>query len=72
MGTIKYDCLNDYSEDNVEFFKELRGPDKEEWLTITYAFGANKDIQQTYTIYIDKDDVIGLIEFLKQQFNLDE
>lgn len=72
MGTIKYTCFNEFNGDDVEFFTELRTPDKEKWLTITYALGCNEDIKQEYTINITNHDVIGLIEFLKQQFNFDE
>lgn len=66
MGILVYECYNEYNEDAVKFFKSNDGN-----LKITEGNGSNQVTQNEYTIDIDKDSVEGLINFLKNQFNIE-
>ena len=66
MGILVYDCYNEYSEDNVMFCASK----EKESLLIKPSIGCNTQIIQDYTITIDREDVIGLIDYLQKSLEL--
>ena len=66
MGILVYDCYNEYSEDNVMFYASK----EKESLVIKPSIGCNPQIIQDYSITIDREDVIGLIDYLQKSLEL--